>query len=84
MRGFGFFVLIKKIKDEAIKSAGIEIDNEDIRFGDGEVVAFGEKVEGLSIGDKVKYDKNLKSGIVIDGDNLNYAMVKVTDIGLVL
>lgn len=84
MKGFGFFVLVKKIKDEAVKSAGIEIDNEDVRFGSGEVITFGEKVEGLEVGDIVKYDKNLKSGIEIDGDNLSYSMIKVTDIALVL
>ena len=84
MRGFGYFVLVKKIKDEAVKSAGIEIENEDVRFGSGEVITFGEKVKGLKEGDVVKYDKNLKSGIEIDGDNLNYSMIKVTDIALIL
>ena len=85
MRGVGDFILIKKIKEEVPQAGGIVIENEELRFQNGEVIATGELAEGkIKVGEVVKYDNNVKGSTVYEGNNQDYMLVRLRDIAMVL
>ena len=66
----GDFVVIKKIKTENRKLAGLEFtekQDEELRYVLGEVIGAGSLVEWVEVGDTVKFDKMAGHKDELDG-----------------
>ena len=84
MRAINHYVVIKKIKQEPKKIAGLIIsDNidEDNRYIRGEVMSVGNFVEGVKSGNMVHYDRHAGHGIT--WKEKLYHVITVKDIVLV-
>jgi len=74
MKALGSFVVLKREKEEVKKKSGLimtEFTDKDIRYKLASVVSVGEKVVGLSKGDKVYYDSAAASLVRIEGEKLD-------------
>lgn len=62
-------VIIKEIKEEQMSASGLIMGNtRDVKFKKGEVIAFGDKVENVSVGDVVHFDGYRGSVINLKGE----------------
>ena len=84
MRAINYYVVIKNIKQEPKKIAGLIISDridEDNRYIKAEIMSVGNLVEGVMSGDIVHYDRHAGHGISWQ-DKL-YQVITVKDIVLV-
>ena len=84
MKAINYYLIVSDIKEEQKKIAGIiftektDLDNRYIR---ARVISCGSKVEGVSDGDVVYYDRHAGHGMT-HGDTL-YKIIRTQDVILV-
>jgi len=84
MKAINYYIIIKKIKEAPKKVGGIELtekQNSDVRYLKGDVISVGNKVEGISEGDTIRYDKHAGHGI--EWDDSLYYVITVNDVVVV-
>jgi hypothetical protein len=80
MKALGYFVVIKKQAQTRTMVGNIEItetQDDTIRFVDGEILSVGNAIEGLKVGDLVKFDKRAahedgEENLIIKSDSIAY------------
>lgn len=61
-------ILVKEIKEDVKTSSGLYLgDGQDVKFHRGEVIAIGENIDKVSIGDTVWFDRHRTYPINYDG-----------------
>ena len=66
MKAINYYIVVKKIKEQPKKIAGLEITekiNTEDRYIKGKVITAGNLVEGIKKNDVVYYDKHAGHGI---------------------
>lgn len=66
MQAINYFIVIRKIKEAPKKVGGLELtedQNKDVRYLKAEVVSVGDKVQGITPGNIIRYDKHAGHGI---------------------
>jgi len=66
MKAVNYFIIIRKIKEVPRMVGGLELteaQNKDVRYLKAEVIAVGDKVEGIAVGNTIHYDKHAGHGI---------------------
>ncbi len=84
MKAINNYVVVKKIKEEPKKIAGLiitEKTDEEGRYYKGIVVSVGDIVKGVSDGDTVHYDKHAEHAITWKDEV--YFVIKSSDIVLI-
>lgn len=85
MRAFGKTLVISEVKEEVKNKLGLiitEANDRDIRYKLGEVFMVGEDIEGVSVGDKLYYDKVNASELRLQGNK--YLIINLSDVRVVL
>ncbi len=81
MKAINYFLVVENIKEEPKKVAGLimtEATDEEGRYKKATVISAGDKIEGISNGDTVHYDKH--AGSAITWKDKVYFVVKISDI----
>lgn len=68
MKAIGSYVLVEKI-EESVEQAGMLMsatDKENLRYKKGKVVAVGDEVQGLNVGDVIYFDGNAGHTLLIN------------------
>ena len=84
MQAVNHYLVIEKIKEEVKKVAGLlltEDTDSDNRYLKGKVVSTGHKVEGVSKGDIIYYDKHAGHGV--QHKDKFYYVIKQMDVVLI-
>ena len=84
MKAVNYYLVVKNIKEQPKKIAGLEIMDSvdsDNRYVKAEVISIGNLVEGVNEGDVVYYDKH--AGHSIQHKDILYYVIKVGDVVLI-
>jgi co-chaperonin GroES (HSP10) len=84
MKAVNYYLVVKNIKEEPKKIAGLDIMdnvNEDNRYVKAKVFSIGNLVEGIKENDVVYYDKH--AGHSIQHKEILYHVIKVGDVVLI-
>ena len=86
MEAVGKYIVITETKDVSTTTKGglllAEGQREDIRYRKGTIIKVGNDVKGISIDDKIYYDRHAGFYAEIDGEV--YIVIKDTDIVIIL
>ncbi len=86
MKAVNDFVVIKKVKEEQVKVAGLELTEKldtDNRYIKGKIISVGNLGEGIvKENDSIYYDKHAGHGIEYKGDK--YHVIRFQDVVVVL
>jgi len=84
MRAINYYLVVKNIKEQPKKVAGLDIMesvDSDNRYVKAEVISIGNLVEGIKENDVVYYDKH--AGHSIQHKDILYYVIKMGDVVLI-
>lgn len=84
MKAVNYYIIVDKIKEGPTNIGGLELSekqNSDIRYLKGKVVSAGDKVEGISDGNIIRYDRHAGHGI--EFENKLYYVISVKDVVII-
>ena len=84
MKAVNDFVVIKKVKEEQVKVAGLELTEKldtDNRYIKGKIISVGNLVEGIKQDDVVYYDKHAGHGVQYK--DILYQVIRSGDVVLI-
>jgi chaperonin GroES len=86
MKAIGKYIVIDPIRESSVTTSGglmlTEAQREDIRYRQANVKSVGTEVIGITVEDKVYYDKH--AGTKIEIDREEYQVIKEADVVIVL
>ena len=84
MQAINYFIVIRKIKEAPKKVGGLELtedQNKDVRYLKAEVVSVGDKVQGVALGNIIRYDRHAGHGI--EWNDEFYHVINLGDVVIV-
>jgi len=84
MKAINYYLVVEQIKEEQKKVAGLimtEATDEEDRYKKAKVISAGERIEGISEGDIIHYDKHAGSAITWKDDV--FYVIKLQDVVIV-